>query len=169
VTALARRPLRIESTQPPVASLAALKSATSRFWTHNVYSQSCVAIVIGRYFFAWRTSWRGFGFFAPGPVFRGVIRPTASGSELSGCFTVPIATLLFSLVFFGVATWAGLSIITEFWRESFPLGVTILVAGVWCTSVGLGLRFVLGFPWWFESDVAFIERHLRAALIRPAA
>ena len=166
---IAQHPLRLRSTLTRDAALRALESATERWLTHNLYSETCVGLSVGSLFFAWRSSWRGWGFFAPGPVFRGRLRDTPTGTELSGAFTLPILSGVFGGFVLGLSVYGGLAAFSDL---DSPPGVLVrlLVIPIWCLPVAYLARWALIFPWWFlRGDITFVESRLRKALESPAA
>ncbi len=160
--------LRIESHLPPKAARTAFESCTVRFWTHSVFSEACVGIVLGKFVLAWRTPWRRFAFI-PGPVFRGTLRSSPSGSVLSGCFTLPLLTLVMAAGLLGLAAYGGLTIVGEFHDEPGLLSIALLAWLIMCVPIAFVARWILKLPWVFSNrDQSLVERSLCEAL-KPAA
>jgi len=164
--------LRVHSPLQADAARNALLGATERALSRNLYSEGCVAIFLGSYLFAWRSSWRGWGFFSPGPVFRGRLRAVPHGGcELLGAFTSPLFNLLFgAILLILVSVWC-VSVLGELAR-GFSLETlgAIVAASVAFLLFGLFAWCLLMLPWWFHrQDIPYVEACLRRALNLPAA
>lgn len=156
--------LQIQSELPLDAAREAIRTSTVHILSDDADSEKCVGITFGKTLFVSRPSWRKLTFI-PGPVFRGKLQPTESGSAISGRFTIPIFSVVIVFLCACFAALIGLAIESDL--TTHPIERMVMIFGwlLFCLPLVLIARWMMRLPWVYaKQDEAFIERHLRQAL-----
>jgi hypothetical protein len=150
--------LRFESPISPDSLFAKIRGSTERYWSHNLYGDSLVAVFAGSRVVVWRSKPGPWLQLLPRPFFLGSVSPHNSGSLLSGRFggpfLQPVFLLLPAVFCLFIASAAGLVPALAFFA--------LLVGPQWF----LGRRIALHY---LPVDRGVIESHLHRVSARPAA